>query len=731
MSFGACFLVAYRGTDDYEIKYKSEQNQGGEYRATRGVGVNLPIGVSRIMEIPVWDQAQGLGQRMPNIHGQQTQSPFVFLNRFLSVEVLVLIRLFFSTTIALSLVNLIFTSWGGAKLALRLFFLDFSLLGPMVLYTVLNDFWVEADQYWGLAILIVGLLHKKLFTESQSSVRKYPVESLLSLLFGAGFMFIGHPSWYPILFFSALFFVLRERYRWLNKSQRLFKSAILIPFLFLPALTIFDLFKSSQGSNSSYVANGSIWDVFSCDRLRCVVFPPIAAIAQPVLRIGNEATSRTEFFNASVMFILLPVLWRLRRETTALIRLLKHCLAICVLLIMALLFSRTLANSDIQFVSSLFSFHVWRLAHPLLILSTFCFAVYLGSGVRSLRKSTKRSRLEAPLVLLSVTMALLSPVVMFLKDVDNSTASIFRDRQIREYGDQAKSDDLLRFGQRFVFFNEGESRDNYRDPYVDELFGLSFDLQLARAGFPTLQNYGAARVSNTLTTQTQNLRSSNWMNSADCKPEVLEFLAVSSIFVNTEDASGCREKLLAYFGEGSVREINKVAGPPGTASLFRPKSFATWSIVMDSAENPNISCPLLEQDCLMGLEVTKLPATGQAPFRLCEDDCLFTYKWAKTGTTKQVLLPVNFDKTIEINDSLTGERLKTANYQGLLAVQVDGDESGGVFVGDIRPDLMMWLRVAMTYLHTIVFLGALGAMLFKGVRAVRLISQEPESLSIS
>ena len=151
----------------------------------------------------------------------------------------------------------------------------------------------------------------------------------------------------------------------------------------------------------------------------------------------------------------------------------------------------------------------------------------------------------------------------------------------------------------------------------------------------------------------------------------------------------------------------------------------------DSDENPSVSCPLLEQNCLTGLEVTKLPSTGEAPFRLCEDDCLFTYKWAKSGIVKQVLLPVNFDKTIEIKDSLTGKRLKTANYQGLLAVQVDSNETSGVFAGNIQPDLMMWLRVSMTYLHTIVFLGALGAMLVKGVRAVKEISKAPESQPVS
>ena len=92
---------------------------------------------------------------------------------------------------------------------------------------------------------------------------------------------------------------------------------------------------------------------------------------------------------------------------------------------------------------------------------------------------------------------------------------------------------------------------------------------------------------------------------------------------------------------------------------------------------------------------------------------------------------MNFDKTIEIKDSLTGKRLKTANYQGLLAVQVDSNETSGVFASNIQPDLMMWLRVSMTYLHTIVFLGALGAMLVNGVRAVKEISKAPESQPVS
>ena len=403
--------------------------------------------------------------------------------------------------------------------------------------------------------------------------------------------------------------------------------------------------------------------------------------------------------------------------------LMSHSFYASLLLIACLIFSGLIAKHNFLGSGKLFTSHAWWYAHPVFIIVLLSSTVLFGErNVQSVLLSQK-SRLLSAFTLFAVVIALLYPAVFYVKDSDNSKFSIFRDSRVESVNDR-KLVKNERFADLSVASNDSESHWN-------SLFGTRFSMQVSRAGYPTIEFFGAARQSETLTAKSEPYRSGYVPNTADCLPEVLEFLSVSSIFVNTEDMSGCREKLLAYFGEDSVREINKVAGPPGTASLFRPKSFSTWSIVTDSAENSDISCPLLEQDCLMGLEITKLPATGQAPFRLCEDDCLFTYEWAKTETTKQVLLPVNFDKTIEIKDSLTGKRLKTANYQGLLAVQVEGDETSGVFAGDIRPDLMMWLRVAMTYLHTIVFVGALGAMLVKGVRAVKEISKAPESQPVS
>ena len=663
---------------------------------------------------------------MPNLIGQQSQTPFAFLTRLFSVEVLVLVRVFSSTFIALLLINLVLSKWGNSRISFRILFLDIALLGPLFLYSVRNDFFSQADQYWGLSLILVGLMHPEFFSRNPSRVTKFSDLTLVCMLFGGFFFFAGHPSWLIMGLIAVLpFLILKPLFTAVNMGFK--KLMILGSVGVFLCLQLFELMQNRMQKLTFYFAQTSVWDVFSCDRKRCVVFPPIAAGAQPFLRFIDQAGDRSEFFNAGFLLLILAGALRSESQFAAQRTFLKKALLSITILIFGLVFSYRISTMGIPVVSQLFTFHIWQLGAPMLFIVSFAAAVALGLPRVIKFESCVLTRSFRGVLALSILMALLNPLVMVFYEVNQSQFSVFRDELRRESGESLKSNEMLIKFERFVVLEEKRDSVEYGDPLFREIAALPFELHASRSGFPTLQAVGYGRASETLTTVEANFRSKTSPDLTHCKPEVLEFLAVSSIFVNTEDTSGCREKLLAYFGEDSVREINKVAGTPGTASLFRPKSFATWSIVTDSSENPSVSCPLLEQDCLKGLEVTKLPSTGQAPFRLCEDECLFTYKWAKTGNAKQVLLPVNFDKTLEIKDSLTGKRLETANYQGLLAVQVDGNETGGVFTGNIRPDLMMWLRVAMTYLHTIVFLGALVAMLVKGVRAVKEISRASES----
>jgi hypothetical protein len=81
------------------------------------------------------------------------------------------------------------------------------------------------------------------------------------------------------------------------------------------------------------------------------------------------------------------------------------------------------------------------------------------------------------------------------------------------------------------------------------------------------------------------------------------------------------------------------------------------------------------------------------------------------------LVPENYDKTIQIRELSTGAKLKTANYQGLLAVEVPGGASSGMFEATIKPDAMMWTRVSTTYIHTLILLSTLILISVRGVRA--------------
>ena len=129
----------------------------------------------------------------------------------------------------------------------------------------------------------------------------------------------------------------------------------------------------------------------------------------------------------------------------------------------------------------------------------------------------------------------------------------------------------------------------------------------------------------------------------------------------------------------------------------------------------------MERNCLASLEVADSQVRNGAPFKLCKSDCLFTYEWAGNGATSQILVPANFDSTLEARDIKNGFKLKTSNFQGLLAITVDSKTSNGAFKVTVRPDLTMWLRVVTTYLHTAVFLGGLTMMVRLGWRYLNLL----------
>ena len=79
----------------------SEQNIGVQFERSWADNSGQTTGVVKYFAVPVWDNDQGLGSRMPNLMAQQTQSPFIFLGEILPVESVVLLRNFFAMLLAL------------------------------------------------------------------------------------------------------------------------------------------------------------------------------------------------------------------------------------------------------------------------------------------------------------------------------------------------------------------------------------------------------------------------------------------------------------------------------------------------------------------------------------------------------------------------------------------------------------------------------------------------------
>ena len=717
VSVSACFLVAYRGTSDYESNYKSEQNLGGEYRSTRSSGLGLPSGVHRIFEVPVWDQTQGLGQRIPNLFAQQSQSPFVFLSRYASIEAIAFLRMFFATTISLILINLVVTSWGGIALVWRLFFIDLSLLGVMFLNSVHNNFYDEVDQHWGVSLLIFGMLHKNYFLKSYQSanLKKYSV--FFCLLFGSSFLFFGHPTWFQVVFFGIFFLFIPNLLRSLKILKKTQILALLVTGIWLPLIQIKEIiFSAPYKGVASYSVQSSIWDVFGGHTWVYRFQPLLAPIAsgfQPVLRIFNEAGSRTEFFNSIFLVVILGFVLINRTKELVEKKLAMRVLYSSIFSIFCLIFSGPISRLEFPVISTFAKIHAWRLSNVLLTVVTAGAVLILGNEEFWHFLKSKKKRMFQLVIWLGVLMALMYPAVMITNEIDNSKFAITRDRRVRV----SSQIPLIKY-QRFADLSSAGNNIGYD---WNLLFGVRFDLQLGRAGYPSVEFFGGARHPGTLTNNFEPYRSGYVPNVKDCEPEVLDFLAVSSIFIDSDDTSGCQQKLISYFGDGSAQTIKKIADNLGTAQLIRPKRFKTWSISGDSETNLQASCPLMERNCLASLEVVDSQVRNGAPFKLCKSDCLFTYEWAGNGSTRQILVPANFDSTLEARDKKNGFKLKTSNFQGLLAVTVDSKTSSGAFEVTVHPDLTMWLRVATTYLHTAVFLGGLTMMVRLGWRYLKLV----------
>jgi len=715
----ALFIVSDKTTDlggNGVGLSQTEQNLGAQYKNSWEVERSPAAGVVKVFAVPVWDNGQGLGNRMPNLITQPTQAPTIFLGTKLPVEYIVLIRNLLAMLGSLVILNLMVLSWSGWHLARRIFFLDFSVLGQYFLYASINAWYHQADQFWGIALVISAFLHASWYQIRDASKKpNYSPLVLTAFALGLSNLLVGHVLYFQVVFFAGIYFLGVHFVRFLHVLGWVGIGLLLGLVAVLVIPQIIEL--ANQQWNSVTVPHSSQQSLLnffqSKDEWVYRLQPILAFFAisfQPILRVIGDAGSRTEFFNFLFVPYILDQYLRNRSSKSPMTQMLQHSFGAFLCLFSAAVFVGPIQRANVFIISKALDFHLWQLSQPILILITATAMIVVGN--REWAKESSGfllvSLIQRFILPLAVIVGLLYPVVMVTKFMHFVNPKVLRDKIAVEK--LINIDDSLGLSRnvRHVFIGNPS--------FERQLTGATEEMELQRAGYPSIQSFTYGRSSSTMRNAEQSFRSVFDPSILDCQPEVLDLLSVNAIVFESTENDVCSKSLKNYYRSSDVISFRRVAGAPSVLSV-KPKQFSSWSIASTAESNPFESCPLFEKSCLAGLTVTKLESNSGAPFKLCEDKCVFTYRWSAPSSSRQVLVPENYDKAIEVIDQATGAKLSTANYQGLLAVSIPGGVAGGVFEATIKPDAMMWARVSATYIHTLILLSTLILISVRGVRA--------------
>ena len=708
----ALILTLFTGSPDSGQNFISEQNLGVQYRENWSQNHSNAIGVSKVYGVPIWDDGQGLGSRMPNLITQPTQSPVIFLGEKLPAEYIVFIRNLIVMLFALIVLNLTVLSWSDRQIYRRLIFMDLALLGPYFLFTSQLDWFVIADQYWGGCLIISGLLHVSWY-QTHAGVKKsrYPAIVLFAFVFGLSNLLVGQIMYIPLVVIAGASFIF---FNFLNLKKTLGPMALLIILLLLFVLTVpYVIELSNQVWNTKSIVHSSqpsIFDIFVPQELRVYRFQPLLAFVsggfQPLLRLASKAGPRTEFLNLLFLPFILRNFLRSKELKSPQSRMLRASVSALGLIFLILTFSGGFARSGLPIISTVFDLHAWELAHFFLLIVIVLVTILFGNDQKEIYTSKFFQTGNRMVLATAIVVALLYPVVMVTKDAPRWNPEIITNEFVKRDLDFTVESIGLEKKYRGIFLNEALIQ-SYR-----------IDKKIVRSGYPLLNSVIYGRSSSTLRYTEQRFRSVFDPSVLDCQPVVLDLLAVNAIVFESTEDDVCEKKLRNYYRSSDEISFIKV---PGSSSVMsaKPKQFSSWSIANTAESNPTEPCPLFEKNCLDGLTATKLEPDSGAPFKLCEDKCVFTYKWSAPSSAKQVLVPENYDKTIQIRDLSTGAKFNTGNYQGLLAVEIPSGSTYGEFEATIKPDAMMWARVLATYLHTFVLLATLLLIAVRGFRARR------------
>jgi hypothetical protein len=238
-------------------------------------------------------------------------------------------------------------------------------------------------------------------------------------------------------------------------------------------------------------------------------------------------------------------------------------------------------------------------------------------------------------------------------------------------------------------------------------FGYRNFGQFSGIGVGSINSWSKIRSSKTLTTGI-NGEDTKFLNIADsshgCKPAEIQFLNVSHALVKNDE---CRDEYDRVFGASGY--VRKALPSPSDWQktdqlwLYSLKVFPSTYFGTKDQHGFSNCAVLSETDCISKLGIVPSVNQTSAPtFQLCETGCIASFSTSGLKSGTKIVLPIDFDKTIQVKSEKTGLNLITDSYNGFLSVASDSTniENDQLRI-IIEPDFRMKINAASPWAHSV------------------------------
>jgi hypothetical protein len=713
-------LVASKPTRDREVHTKAGLDLALAYR-------DLPHGARRGVVsqwlVPIYDFSQGIGQRIPNLVSQVTIHPLILVRRGLTVEQMFHLRLFAALTVALFAIGLTLSSWLETP-PIWARGLSYAFIVPGVLvYTVHNDWYYQAEQLCGLASLSVVMLSRvwQLQDDDASATR---VASLTLLTGTAGWILYlgGHPDWWP---FAAWWIPVHSYFLWRYVARRV--SAVVLGCCALPValsggVAVVEIVTQDWARARKFSTNApselSIATLWSADSLvsgvtgwlsvwlRMLLAPlPFAnfVAGQRISWLSELGGGTPRSLNIPVPLLVIGTLITVaygndHRRSAA-----RIYMAFTGSVLLGLLF-----HDSLGFISVLQAGITNQTADaigPGLAVVTIVAAVTAHGRVRQL----------ARFAVIVSAVGVFGVAVLYFGDlrkaksplwlVSRSEVASLRGLNLKSYERNLLLDARL-----------GNARLG-RWPLLEAATSVFHPGVVLRSGHPLVIQVNWARAQGGLVPRDRQRQFNGFFEPepTNCIPLALDFLAVSRVVQLSDVVSApCSADHLDLDAETDAKNVASRTimdvSARGTTWIhsYEPSVFRSFWLEPGALGHLPGDCGVLidAERCLGHGVTTSVISSAGTPLHL-DDMGTLTYRWRRSSEAQRLLLlPLSYDTSLQVSVvgvHGSGGSLSRWNAGGLLAVEVPDNNLDGTVLVKIRPDPFMYTRSVLPWLNGLVF----------------------------